>query len=364
MSPWAVNDQEVSPFNRYEGIDLFRVVAAYGIILIHFHIMLGDNPSNPSNYWLIQSRDYSFPFFIMSSFFVLTVSFLRNPSRKFWEFLEKRLIRIWLPFLIWTILYWWMARVFRWVMFGEKMSFPPLTLFLSGYMHLWYLQFIFIGSLLIEPILRCLGHKKEYRWKLSLFCLIVGFLYPLLYEPLFQHTFNFERLSQVDGMLQLSAVAALRCLSYIPLGIGVALLADKIVLLYCRPMFRTLSIVVIAISMAFHFGTSTKLSREVYSLAVFVALLGPLPRIPFNGIQRIARYTYGIYILHFLISGVVTTAIRQAGIGFTMGVLLAGSCLVFSLSLLGTVMLRKVFPRDWFVPLVPVNFGKSTFNGV
>lgn len=361
MSVWTVNKEDFSPINRHEGIDLFRVIAAYGIILLHFEEMGGHHPSHS---WLIQFRDYSFPFFVMSSFFVLTISFVRNPSRNFWQFLKKRLVRIWIPFLIWTILYWSLSRVSRWVMYGETISFPSLALFVCGYAHLWYLQFIFVGSLLIEPLLRCIGRKKDRRWKLSLFCLSVGFLYPFFFEPLFHHSFHFERLFQVNEMLKVGFGGAYTYHFYIPLGVGVALLADKIVFLYHRPMFRVLSLVIIGLSMAFHFGTSSKITREVYSLAVFVALLGPLPRISLNGIREIAKYSYGIYILHLLMLGLVEMAIRRAGIEFTMGVLFCGSGVVFGLSLLGTIMLRKLFPYEWFLPLIPVSYPKSVFQEV
>jgi peptidoglycan/LPS O-acetylase OafA/YrhL len=352
------NRMYVSSSSRYIGLDLFRVVAIYGVVLYHFYSIAG---SHPSLHWLIRLRDCTFPFFVISSFFVLTISFERNQERSFREFFLRRFLRIWIPFIIWTVLYLGFWNVFAPLIRREPINWhSSLAMLLSGYSHLWFLQFIFIGSLLLFPLLRFFTRNKQFYWQFSLLCFTTGLLLMFFLRPLLIDHINCGWLPQLDGNLRGFIERTINYLPYIPLAIGIGLLADEIVALYRRRLFRTLTLLAVAVWMCIYLGIpAIPFNREVYSLVVFVALLRPLAKFSFRSLCTIAEYSYAIYILHMWILLITVSVLYRAGIGKTAGIVITGSIIIFGLSLLISALLRKLFPWDWFLPSIPINCGNQ-----
>jgi peptidoglycan/LPS O-acetylase OafA/YrhL len=344
--------------SRYVGLDLFRAVAAYGILLYHFYLMGG---SHPSLHWLIRLRDWTFPFFVISSFFVLTISFKRNQERSFREFFLRRFLRIWIPCIVWTVLYLCFWNVFAPLIRGEPINWrSSLVMLLSGYSHLWFLQFIFISSLLLSPLLRFLTRNKQFYWQFSLLCFTLGLLLMLFLRPLLIDYISWGGLPQLVGDLRGFIEATINYLHYIPLAVGIGLLADEIVALYRRRLFRILMLLAVAVWMCIYLGIPTiQFGKEVYSLVVFVSLLRPLAKFSFRSLCTIAEYSYAIYILHMWILQVAVSVLYRAGIGKTAGIVVTGSIILFGLSLLISALLRKLFPWDWLLPLIPINCGNQ-----
>src|SRR5262245_55869542 len=94
---------------RYDGVHSFRLLAALGVVLVHLSMSLPDGPSSVSPW--IRLRDCSTEFFTAATFFFLTQGLLRDPDRPFLAFFKKRFMRIEVPFLIWTLLYWFVSGV-------------------------------------------------------------------------------------------------------------------------------------------------------------------------------------------------------------------------------------------------------------
>jgi membrane-bound acyltransferase YfiQ involved in biofilm formation len=164
----------------------------------------------------------------------------------------------------------------------------------------------------------------------------------------------------VGGILRDTIDVAINSLPYIPLAIGIGLLADEIVALYRLRLFRTLTLLAVAVSMCIHLGIPTiQFSKEAYSLAVFVALLRPSAKFRFHRLHTIAEYSYAIYILHMWILFVAVSVLYRTGIGKTAGIVLSGSVVIFGLSLFSSVLLRKLFPYDWLLPMIPINYGNQ-----
>ena len=79
MNPSLPSETEKtsSPSQRYEGLDAFRGLAAFGVVWLHSSV-IQDKPVVETVTWL-KLRDFSLPLIVMSSFFVLTISMLRKP---------------------------------------------------------------------------------------------------------------------------------------------------------------------------------------------------------------------------------------------------------------------------------------------
>ncbi len=347
------NEQSLLPTPRYVGLDLFRPVAAYGLVLYHFYLMGG---SHPSLQWLARLRDCTFSFFVISHFFVLTISF-RNRERRFRGFFLRRFHRVWIPCIVWTVLYACVWEVFAPLLRGEPIKgYTILPMLFYGYSHLWFLQFIFIVSLLLFPLLLFLTRNKQFHWQFSLLCLTAGFLLFFL-RPLLIYYINSEWLPQVVRIFRGFIEATVNHFPYVLLAIGIGLVADEIMALYRCRLFRTLTLIACAACMCIHVAIPTiKFSKEAYSLAVFVALLRPIAKFRFDRIRTIAEHSYAIYILHMWILLAAVSFLYRAGIGKTAGIVVTGSIVAFGLSILSSVLLRRLFPWDWLVPLNPIKF--------
>lgn len=356
--PTEIRDN-LSLSKHYEGVDSFRVVGIYGVVLFHFYneCICGPNASVDR---LIRLRDCTFPFIILTSFFFFVRSIWNNPERDFLHFATVRFKRIEMPLLIWTFIYWGVWGAFRPLIGGEPITRPSATLLLSGYMHLWFLQFIFLGSIILFPIVRFLTPIKHYRWQIATSCVLVALSHIIWFRPFFDHFVETGWIAQADLSLRVFATNVNRFFPYVPAAMVIALYADKINALYKHQAFRMLSLLIVALALSAHVGiNSLRFTRGIYSLAVFVAVLQPWPASLVNLLRPIAVYSYPIYILHFLLSRILASIFRRAQIDFTTGRILIGSIIVFGLSLLLAVVIRKLFPWDWFLPLIPIDRRKQ-----
>lgn len=349
----AQNKDSLQPPARYEGLDSFRVVGIYAVVLVHFHL---DWAPQVSLGKIVRLRDCAFPVVILTSFFVLSRSVLKKPGRGFSKFITARFKRIEAPFLIWTVIYWGLFGVIYPLRLGEAITWPAKTLLLSGFIHLWFLQFIFLGSIILYPLLLFFAGRERLRWQVALSCLMASLSYAVWVEPFIKHLMK-VRMAHTDPSLWVFVGSVNNYSAYVPVALGIALYAEQICTLYRRRTYRILSLLVVAITMWIHLvNDSLPFTKGLYSLAVFVALLRPLPAVAINALRPIAMYSYPIYILHYLVSRVVAYEIFQrARVEATPGNILLGSIVVFGLSLLASVLMRKFFPRDWFLPLIPIS---------
>ena len=150
----ASENVEVSPQNRVLYLDVIRVVAIFCVILIH--VSLGDvyGDKLTSFDWLISNVFGAFvrtcvPLFVMASG-ALLLDVRKTESLQ--TFFRKRFARVLIPFLVWSMFYyWWRSYIHSEMLTPDEM----LLMFLAGnvYTHLWFIYTI-IGLYLVTPILR------------------------------------------------------------------------------------------------------------------------------------------------------------------------------------------------------------------
>ena len=143
-------------------------------------------------------------------------------------------------------------------------------------------------------------------------------------------------------------------------AICLALNVDIIENLYRKPIFRILSLVFVFICAVIHMSTTAvPYSREIYTLSVFIAALQPW-KVSSKTIHLIAAYSYVIYILHYLPVELLSLISRHLKIEFTGGFVLMWSIIIYSISLISGILLRKLIPIDWLFPLIPIGHQKKT----
>ncbi len=51
---------------------------------------------------------------------------------------------------------------------------------------------------------------------------------------------------------------------------------------------------------------------------------------------------------------------RYLKVEFTAGFVVLWSVIIYSVSLAAAILLRKMFPKDWLIPLIPISYQKKT----
>jgi len=350
------NEQPENGAVTYEGLDTMRVVASFGVVFLH---VSGSTGVPDSMEWMVRLRDFAVPFLILSSFFVLTLSLDRKSEKQttdFGRFFSRRFTRIFLPLFIWTFFY----LVFSIFLIPLAMGGKPLienfspVVFLTGYRHLWYLQFVFLGSLLVYPlVLRLLKKRPLSRSKIFI-PFAVGAVFYVFYD-------RFDIPNQVwlalgaeaDFNLQIFAEQVSRYFIFIPLGIGLGLASRSLNEWFSKPLFRKLVLCLAVVAMLAHVRASTIPATQLfYGLAVFLAALLPWKRVPYGFWKKLVDYSYGIYILHFFWAQLVWHYVVNFNPEIRPTTVLAAALLVYALSFGTAVVIRKMMPADWLLPLV------------
>ncbi len=264
------------------------------------------------------------------------------------------------PCLLWTTIYWFLWDVVPPLLTGRRLLWPPATLWLSGFEHLWFLQFLMLGAVVTYPLIRLAVRYRGSRWVPVVACPSAAFAYGMWMRPHLQLHAASGWIEHTDLSLRVGIRQSIAFGTYIPVGVALALSADAIGGLYRRRAFRILTLAGLAAALVGHLWmVAPAVSRLLYSAAVFVVLLRPWRPGSLAWLEPMARYPYLIYILHPLvmqIAGVLLGWARPAPSG---AALVAGSLGVFAASGLVAVSLRTIMPRDWILPLIPVRMSRS-----
>lgn len=146
---------------RFLGIDLFRGLAAFAVVMIHAggEIVYSESGTLTPDLWvriLTQACQFAVPFFLATSFYFVVGKLLKSPEKfSAREFLRSRITRLLLPYLLWSLIY-LAFRAVKAVQGGDLAQLvqdPIFLIFFGGSgIHLYFLPLLFTGSLLI-PLL-------------------------------------------------------------------------------------------------------------------------------------------------------------------------------------------------------------------
>ena len=144
--------------DRIPTLDAARFLAAVAIVWLHApEVPLLERTGDPFTRWAV-------PFFTAAAVFLLIRGLMRNPDRSFNQYVTSRALRLYAPFLAWTLVYFALRQAKRAVLSGE----PPVridetVLFMGMAHHQWFLPFIFLLSVALFPVGRCLATHPTAR---------------------------------------------------------------------------------------------------------------------------------------------------------------------------------------------------------
>ena len=163
---------------REYSFDVMRVLAAVSVIIIHVCAMRWRSLDVHSSEWL-QIHVYDMlAKFSVPLFFVISGRFLLDPEREENAVsLRKKIIRIAIAFLFWTVVY-TILTILRVLFQGDPLKANLnwiIVEFFSGEYHMWYLYAI-AGLYLITPFLRLIAKDR----KLTEYYLVLAFVFQFL----------------------------------------------------------------------------------------------------------------------------------------------------------------------------------------
>ena len=164
----------------FDSLINMRALACFAVILIHASII-----TNPSEWWA--NNFYGvIPRFAVPFFFMISGALLTNKKHEPKAFLKKRLQRVIIPLIVWSVVYYiWKQDDYKSCLnfFKQLFSFPI-------YYHLWFLYSmigVYLSALLLIPFYNNSSNFEKLFF--LLFWAISNLIYPTL-KGVFNHNSN------------------------------------------------------------------------------------------------------------------------------------------------------------------------------
>ncbi|MEO1132754.1 MAG: acyltransferase [Cyanobacteria bacterium J06639_1] len=364
---------ELERLQRLLGIDLWRGIAAYAVILVHSGDRTWGVPVDDAATTFRLAFYFAVPFFLAAAFFFMVKKPEVGRSGQFWR---SRVERLAIPYLMWSVFYVVLRSARAYLGAGVKavksyLDDPLALLFFGGASyHLYFLPLLFVGTLSILAVCWLDRRRSPLTFAgLSLVFLILsqltfssgnGFQLGayVAFESLFSRGFGATTAQPFPIRLVLVCVAwLLRCLPYAFMAKALdRLLVEKGLAWVSRPRM--------ALAGFFTFGVANALGsdllpREVRALCMAFGLLvfslsisRYLNRFS-DLIVSVGRCSFGIYLAHPIVMNLVKPAISKLGLGLSDRVSIASMLWIslssFVLSWLAVLMVAKVKPISKYV---------------
>ncbi|MCA9215187.1 MAG: acyltransferase [Planctomycetales bacterium] len=282
------------PSNSSNWVDAVRVVASYFIIWIHV----------PRSSVMIQTTvigRFAVPFFAFAAVFFAAQNGLQKRDRSIGKMLASRFHRIYVPFLLWSGIYFAFKVVKLALLPDQPNDFPGWEFFVEGTAyHLWFLPFVFLTTIVAfsaARLVRGRDSKNAIVVAVTLavsVCLINsdawsttdGLIYMWQTLPAAFAAFAFAMFVHRAAVGNLKRVAS-------PVGFAVAV-ACMLLLVSNRRNVMLENICGVALFVWAYWKTNTQLKSKM--------------------IQRLAPLAFGIYLSHLLFVKVIEAVTQKLGL--------------------------------------------------
>jgi surface polysaccharide O-acyltransferase-like enzyme len=338
---------------QLDWINNLRVIALFAVIVLHTTSPVMEQfHKGPLAVWLVGDFYNSLVRFAVPVFVMISGALLLSKDYELADFLKRRLSRIVIPFLFWSLIY------IAYLFYNEEIDYSGdfgitvrqvlhLLKVGSSY-HLWYV-YMLIGLYLIIPILS--KFVRNATEKEILYFLLVWLVVMMIDQPYlsrFKPQLDLRYFEGFIGYLVLGHYLAFKDFTFKYLKGAMWVL-----------FFATLGLTTLATYLLFNYynGISTLMYEPlsppilIISISIFVIARLSKPKLsPFIIKVRdlIGTYSYGIYLGH----AIVLTLLDEQGIKFTWFTPIASipvtALICFSLALLLVYLVNKIpFVGKW-----------------
>ncbi len=302
--------------DKIQYLDTLRALATVAVIIIHVSSpVLKMAYLRQMDSWWIGNLFNSFTRFAVPMFLMLSGATLLNKTYSFSEFYKKRLVRVFIPLIFWMIVYW----LYRWVMLSPKLQPHTLNdfirwavdLFLNEGVskHLWYVYMILFLYIFI-PFSSKIVQKASNKY-------LVIFLSGWVALCVFTYNMNLSFYNWTGDyqykLLGYFEYSGFLILGYFLSQIKLSFRTDR----YLYLLLFITTIAVSALTVYFSSKHDQRLNLRIYSyfslntIIQAVAIFLLIKQIVIKNkiieklISAISAYSYGIYLVHIIIIGVL-----------------------------------------------------------
>ncbi len=311
---------------RLFGIDLFRGLAIYAVVIQHTDQGILVQPLVWS--WIKDFARFAVPFFLATAFYLAIDKLYRSQSP---YLLPSRLTRLLIPYSVWTFFY-LLYKALKWTVAGESSKIlglfqDPLSLFFFGgaAFHLYFLPLLVTGTLLLKFSEFLIQRQVSWR-ELAIAGLSSVLIYEILlvsnydpngfnipFQPLLATAFPSSDYNPIARWVLVELAYTLRCLPYILVGMLLLHPDARNCCLKLTDRYPFLWLLLFFICNAFG---SLVLPQAVYEIARgYTALLAAIALSnylkDYAPIGNLALCSFGIYLGHlFFVEIFQSVAVR------------------------------------------------------
>lgn len=337
---------------RLAGIDIFRGLAMYAVIVVH--IDEGVNVVPPGWLDITNFAAFSVPFFLATAFY-FAINKLYTSQKQYP--LKSRLLRLLIPYGIWSVLY-LLYKAAKYIVDGEpnrvfQLFQDPLSLVFFGdaSYHLYFLPLLIMGTLLIRFVEFLIEKKASWRGAglIALISLLVyqgilssgnGLRRPdnIAFESLLAAIFPEGNSNPLLRLLLVELSWALRCLPYVMFAMLLAHpKANKfwLALISNYPTFWVLVFLAVNIFGPWVLPNAIEeIARGYTALIAAIAISSVLKETAL--VKNIGLCSFGIYLIHIFFVEVFQSVVARLYPGYnsnaSTAILLLAAALVFLVS--------------------------------
>jgi surface polysaccharide O-acyltransferase-like enzyme len=313
----------VSNKPRLEMFDCLRVMAAYAIIWLH----------TPRSEELAGSGvlgRFAVPFFACATVFFVWKGLVDKPGQSLPSYVRSRFIRIYVPFLAWSVIYLLFKAVKGVALPNQPNDFPGLEFLWTGsFYHLWFLPFIFVASIAVFALGKLVIGKPAAEITAAMLCLAAGEGFALAPIPA----------SLAGGQIELVWHALPAVFWGITLSVAFHRGAARWLQTSATALVG-LTVAVACIAWTWRFGRNT-LAENVAGLSCVLVALAPWSTRVLARIGQMGPRAYGIYLSHLLFIKSSESVLNKLHVSVTPAVDIG----VFAVAVLGSTALTWVLSR-------------------
>ncbi|KGP74397.1 acyltransferase family protein [Pontibacillus yanchengensis] len=337
-------------------IYFIRFIACISVVLIHSMTLTQSNYQLPeltvdSFYMIKLAMMYATPLFVMLSEFLLSYSYPDRLPKSFWK---KRLLYIFVPYLVIAMLY----SLYPWYLYGWELQKVLNTFFDKAALGLWHGYFV----LIIFQFYALHYVMKKYFDRFSakyviLISLIINALYLSFFNFMSGHDFP-----AIAGFWNYYKLPFVGWIFYFTVGYYAGKHIDTFVEMITKykKWIYTGVIVTVAFPLTMEYTDSIRLVSSkrpdilLYTVFVFCALYLIAKRIKVmpKFVMIVSSYSYSIYLLHLLVMYNVTRYLKDIPIYINMGVYVV---ILFLAGIVGSILISYLIS---FLPFGQFMVGK------
>jgi surface polysaccharide O-acyltransferase-like enzyme len=335
--------------------DLIRVLAIYLVVVIHVSGQLTNVWGKiPESQWIMADIIGGLARVGVPLFFMLSGFLLLPRSESLRDFYGKRMLRIVIPFVFWSIFYISLDCIGK-PGLCTRDYLLPYALLQRSYFHLWFLYSL-IGIYFILPLLRLMvrpGTESKFLWYLIVLWLI--------FQPIRTLMDQFLHFS-----LNINAPLATGFLPYFILGYllgDIALTRGRLIVAEAAFVIGSLITILgtylltrAAGKFNGYFYDYVTLGTILGTAGAFLLLravsdVGFMATDRFRSLMRwVAGGTFGVYLIHVLVIWGLDSIRVNSFMGFALWSVLLVATLVFVISFLIVRLLQKIPIMNYILP--------------